>query len=256
MDRPERSQKLGEHGRGPTAVTARVRIGEVPDQRLGQHGRGLVGVAAPAVQVQVVHRFRMPDPYDDVVRVDRPEPRSRRADHDDRGPSGEGVQAQRLGERPHHRAGLAGAGRADGEQRGAEQIGVEAEAGAAVGVRVAGVVGGDAEPHLPGQHVVPGEPGRQVTLPGGVQTGGGAVLEHGAGERGEGVPAAAHALPGADDPGVVHVPHQPGAGLAGEALGGVDGSGGAELGPLGGVLFGAGGRSVRGADRRFQAGGP
>src|SRR5690606_24274658 len=111
------------------------------------------------------------------------------------------------------------------------------EAAAAVDVRVAGVVGGGAQAHLPGDQVVPGLPGGQVAGARGVRAGGGAVLEHGTGEGGQVVAAGAHALPGAGDPGVVDVAHQPGAGVGGEAFGGVGGSGGAELRPLGRVLL-------------------
>jgi hypothetical protein len=100
-----------------------MRVGEITDQRLGQHGGGLVGVGGAAVEVEVVHGLGIADLYDDVVGVDRAEPGARGADHDHRGPSGEGVQAQRLGERPHHGGGLAGAGRADRQQGGAEEIG-------------------------------------------------------------------------------------------------------------------------------------
>jgi hypothetical protein len=148
------------------------------------------------------------------------------------------VQAQRFGERPDDTAGLAGSGGADGEQGGAEEFGADAESGAAVGIRIARVVGGRAEPDLPRDEVVLGQAPRKITLAGRVQAGGGTVLEHGAGERGETVPAAAYALPGAGDAGMVDVAHQPGAGLGGEPFGGVGGSGVAESGPLGGVPLG------------------
>lgn len=127
MDGAERPEQLGQHGGGAAAVAARMRVGEIPHERLGEHGRRLVGVAGAAVQVQVVDRVRVSDPYDDVVRVLRSEPRARRADHDHGGPSGERVQAQRLGQRPHDGPRLAGPGGPDGEQGGAEQVGSEAQ---------------------------------------------------------------------------------------------------------------------------------
>ncbi len=93
-----------------------------------------------------------------------------------------------------------------------------------------------------------GLPDGQVAGAGRVRAGGGAVLEHGPGEGGEAVPAGAHALPGAGDPGMVDVPHQPGAGVGGEPLGRVHGAGGAQRGPGGRVLLGGGrGLGARGA---------
>lgn len=73
------------------------------------------------------------------------------------------------------------------------------------------------------------------------------MAEHGSGEGGEAVPTALHALPGAGDAGVVHVPHESGAGVGGEPLGGVVGTGRTERGPGGGVLLG-GGRRDRAGD--------
>ncbi len=182
----------------------------------------------------------MADADDDVVGLGRAEPGARRADHHDRRAAGQGVQAQGLGERSHHGAGLAGAGRADGEQGGAEQVGAEGEAGATVVVGVAGVVGGGAEPDLSGEQVVAGVPGRQVALPGGVQAGGGAVLQYGAGEGGQAVPAGPHPLPGPADPRVIHIPHEPGLRLTGKPLGSLRRPGLPQLRPFGGVLFGGG----------------
>lgn len=52
--------------------------------------------------------------------------------------------------------------------------------------------------------------------------------------------APAHALPGAGDPGLVDVAHQPGAGVGGEPVGCVGGAGGPELGPACRVLLGRG----------------
>src|SRR5690606_26911833 len=227
----ERSEQLGQDGGGAAAVAAGVRVGQIPGESFGEHGGGLVGVGGAAVQVEVVHRVGVADAHDDVVGVGRAESGSRRADDHHGGPPGQRVQAQRLGDRAHHGAGLAGAGRSDGEEGRAEQVGAEGEAAAAVDVRVAGVVGGGAQAHLPGDQVVPGLPGGQVAGARGVRAGGGAVLEHGTGEGGQVVAAGAHALPGAGDPGVVDVAHQSGAGVGGEAFGGVGGSGGAELRP-------------------------
>lgn len=223
-----------------------MRLGEVPDERLGEHGRGFVRIGRTAVQVEVVHRLRIPDLYDDVVGVGRSEPRARGSDHHDGRPPGEGVQTQRLGERPDEGPGLPGPGRPHGEQRGTEQLGPEPEPGPPIGVRITGVVGGRAQPHLPGEEIVPSQPSGQIPLPGGVQTGGCPVLEHGTGERAKPEPPTAHALPGTGDTGVVDVAHLPGPGLGGEPLGGVDGTGSAELGPFGGVLFGGGRRLVCG----------
>lgn len=214
-----------------------MRLGEVPDERLGQHGRGFVRIGRTAVQVEVVHRLRVPDLYDDVVGVGRSEPRARGSDHHDGGPSGEGVQTQRLGERPDDGPGLPGPGRPHGEQRGTEQLGPEPEPGPPIGVRITGVVGGRPQPHLSGEQIVPSEPGGQVPLPGGMQTGGCPVLEHGPGERAKPEPPTAHALPGAGDTGVVDVAHLPGLRRHGEPVSGVVGTGGTEFVPLGGVLL-------------------
>ncbi len=116
MDGAEGTEQLGEDGGGAAAVAARVRVGEVADEGLGEYGGGLVGVGGAAVEVEVVHGVGVADADDDVIGLCRAEPGARRADHHDRGPAGQGVQAQGLGERSHQGTGLPGAGRADGEQ--------------------------------------------------------------------------------------------------------------------------------------------
>ncbi len=244
VHRVEGAEELGEDGGGAAGVAAGVRVGEVADQGFGEDDGGLVRVGGAAVQVEVVHGVRVADPYDDVVGVGRAEVRARGTDHDDRGAPGERVQAQRLGERPHQAAGLARAGRSDGQQGGAQQVGAEGEAGASVGVGVAGVVGGGADADLPGDQVVPGLPDGQVAGAGGVRAGARPVGEHRVGEGGEAVASAAHALPGAGDAGVVDVPHQSLARFRREPLGGVVGTGGAQGGPGDGVLLRGGRRGL------------
>lgn len=67
------------------------------------------------------------------------------------------------------------------------------------------------------------------------------------------MPATAHALPGAGDPGVVDVPHQPRPRVGTQPLGRIRGTGGAQRGPGRGVLLGGGRPLGRGC--RTQPGG-
>ena len=159
-----------------------------------------------------------------------------------RGPAGERLEREGLDDRPHQPGGLAGPGRADGQQRGAQQRGFQGEARAAPGVRVVRVVGAAAEPDLAGQQVVPGGAVRQVAGARGVERGGAPGAQDGLGERGEALRVRPADGPGVAEPGDVDVVHAAGAHLGGEGLGGVRQPRGTELGPL----LGAGGVRGRG----------
>lgn len=172
---PERPEELGEGGGGPAYVDP----GDVPHEALGEEHRGLVGVGGAAVEVQVVDGVGVADAHDDVVGPVGPEGGAGGGDRDDGGLPGQGLQRERLHDRAHQPGGLAGAGGADGEQGGAEDRGVEGDAAAAAGVRVALAVLDRAEQHLPGEQIVPGGADGKVARSGRVDARPGAHVPHG-----------------------------------------------------------------------------
>lgn len=172
----------------------------------------------------------------------------------------EGLEGERLDDRADEGAGLARAGRADGQQGGPEQVGVQGQSGPAAGVRIALPVLDRAEQHLPPEQVVPGRADGEVAGVGGVDAGRRAVRADLVGEGGEPGGVGAYGLPGAADPGVVDVVHPPVPHLGGEPRGDLPLPGGPQLGPLGEVVLGArrggGGRGVLGAGAEEAAGEP
>ena len=248
VHRPVGAEQLGERGDGPLGAD-RV---EVPGQGLGQDGGGLVGIVALGVRVQVVRGVRVADADHHVVGVGPAERGAGGADGDERAGAGEGLQGEELGDRLDHVPGLAGAGRPDHQQRGAQRVRAEGGTGVVVGLR--GALRGHpaAQPHLLLEQVVPGLPGRQVAGAGGVGPGGAGVAQHGVGEAGQAA-LAAGAVPGPVHAGAVHVVHAPAGDLGGQHVGGLVLAGVPQVGPLGAGQ--PGGRCGGGVGGGLAAGG-
>ncbi len=178
MGRAVRAQQLGEDGGGAAAVQA----ADVSDEPFREDGGGLVGVAGAAVEVQVVGGGGVADADDDVEGLVRAQRCPRAAHGEDGRLSGQGTQPEGLDDGPHQPVGLAGAGRPDGQQRGAEQGGVQGQAGGPAGVGVVRVLGAAPDADLAGEHVVAGGTAGQVAPARGVQGGGSPGAEDGLGQ--------------------------------------------------------------------------
>ncbi|CAM5648536.1 hypothetical protein SMICM304S_06298 [Streptomyces microflavus] len=189
------------------------------------------------------------DAYDDVEGVVRAEGCARAADGEYGRLSGQGAQPEGLDDGPHQPGGLARAGRSDGQQRGAEEGGVQGDPGGAAGVGVVRVLGAPADPDLAGEHVVAGGAAGQVAVARGVQGGRSPGAQDGFGEGREPVGAAGGLRPGVAEPGHVHVVHPAGADLGGEGVRRVGPPRRPQLGPPVGGGRGGGVRGVVGRRR-------
>lgn len=214
VHRVEGAEELGQRGAG----ALRAHRLQVAHQCLGEEFGRLVGVLGLGVGVEVVHRGGVTDADDHVEGVVGAERVPRRGDGDDGAGPGERLQRERLGDRFDQGAGLAGAGGADGEQRGAEHVRAEGGPGLPVGVRGALGLRPAADPHLAGEQVVPGGAAGQVPGAGRVRGGRAAPAQHAVAETAQ-CGLAPGALEGALDADAVDVVHPAAGDLDGEQIG-------------------------------------
>ena len=238
VDAPGRARAAGPARSRPGGCRRRAGGGEVADEGLGEHPGRLVGVVGAAVEVEVVGGVGVARPDHDVERVVGPEagPGRGRRRRRRRCPASAWRHSDSTTGRTS-RAVLPRPGRPDGEQRGAEQRGLQGDAGAAA--RVAGCAWSSTAVPIRtwrGEQVVAGGAARAGRArPEGWAQAAAPVPRTVSAKAASRVGPGVHATARRAGSGVVHVVHPAGARLGGEPVGGVARPRGPQLGPLGGV---------------------